>query len=231
MVVNNINSNTTKTDLTTTIGKLKLKNPVLCASGTFGYADEFEDFVDLQNIGAVITKGITLEPRRGNPQPRLNELENGLINCIGLENIGINAFIEKKIPILTDKKIGFIVNVAGFSFEEYFEIARICQQNGIKAIELNVSCPNVKTGCLEFGTSSETLYRLVSEVRNLYDGTLIVKLTPNVTDPAELAIKTQQAGADAISAINTVKALAVNLNISNGKIKIQKIKGGFRVRL
>lgn len=216
-----------KPDLTVKIGKMALKNPIITASGTFGYADEFEGYVDLEKIGAIVTKGITLKPRKGNAQPRLKEYKSGLINSIGLENIGINAFIEKKVPLLYEKNIPFIVNIAGFAIEEYLELARICEVNKIEAIEVNVSCPNVKAGCLEFGTDGDILYKLISRIKEHYTGTVIVKLTPNVTDPAILATKAQQAGADAISAINTVRALNVNVQFKDGKFDVQKMKGGY----
>lgn len=217
---------TCKPDLSVNIGKLKLKNPILSASGTFGYTDEYEDYLNLQNIGAVVTKGMTLQPRKGNQQPRIKELNNGLINSIGLENIGINAFIENKLPILLEKNINFILNIAGFSIEEYTEIARICQTNNIRAIELNVSCPNVKSGCLEFGTSAEDLYRLISNVREVYEGTVVVKLSSNVANPVKLALAAQKANADAISAINTVKSLSVDVRIIESKIQHSVMQGG-----
>lgn len=216
----------TKPCMEVNIGKLKLKNPIITASGTFGYVDELEDFTDIQKIGAIVTKGISLKPRQGNPQPRIKELKDGLINSIGLENVGIDNFIKYKLPILKEKDITFIVNIAGFAFEEYSILGKICEENEIEAIELNVSCPNVKAGCLEFGTDPETLYSLVSSVREVYTGTLIVKLTPNVTNPIVLAKKVQEAGADAISAINTVRALSLKVNIQNGKITRQNLKGG-----
>ncbi|EKE03155.1 MAG: hypothetical protein ACD_20C00240G0002 [uncultured bacterium] len=218
---------TVKPDLSTNIGKLKLKNPIITASGTFGYADEYEEFMNLQNIGAIVTKGITLEPREGNPQPRIAEVKNGMINSIGLENVGIYSFIEHKLPVLQQKNINYIINIAGFSFEEYIKLGQICEEHHIPAIELNVSCPNVKAGCLEFGKDSETLYRLVSSVRQVYSGTLIIKLTPNVSSPTEIALAVQKAGADAVSAINTVKGMQVNTSINNGKLKYNYVKGGF----
>lgn len=213
-------------DLSVDIGKLSLKNPFIAASGTYGYADEYEDFVDLQNVGAIVTKGITLNPRAGNPQPRIGEVKNGLINSIGLENIGINTFVEEKLPVLLDKNINFIVNVAGFSLAEYIEIAKICQINGIKAIELNVSCPNVEKGCLEFAKDKDLLGKVISGVREAFENTLIVKLSPNVSSPAELAILSQNCGADAISSINTVKAMSIKTEITNGKLSYTGIKGG-----
>lgn len=204
--------NTAKPDTSVIIGKLKLKNPILTASGTFGYADEYEDFMNVSTVGAVITKGITLTPKSGNPQPRIKELPNGMINSIGLENLGIYEFTEKKLPVLREKKIDFIVNIAGSNINEYVEIAKICQENDIKGIELNLSCPNVKSGCLEFGKDEDTLRKLVSEVRNNYEGTLIVKLSSNISFPERIAETAEKAGADAISAVNTVKAMSINFS-------------------
>lgn len=215
-----------KPDLSINIGKLQLKNPIITASGTFGYNDEYEEFINLDNIGAIVTKGITLEPRGGNPQPRIAEVKNGLINSIGLENVGIFSFLENKLPVLKEKNINFILNIAGFSFEEYIQLAHICQDYDIKAIELNVSCPNVKEGCLEFGRDKEILYKLVSEVREAYSNTLIVKLSPNVSSPAEIALEVQNAGADAISAINTVKAMNVSVAMEGNKLHSSFMKGG-----
>lgn len=211
-------------DTSVNIGKLKLKNPVLTASGTFGYSDEYDDFMNVANIGAVITKGITLNPKVGNPQPRIKEVKNGLINSIGLENVGIYEFINKKLPILKEKNIDFIVNIAGPSIEEYAELAKICEKNNIQGIELNLSCPNVTSGCLEFGKDEETLYKLVSEVRGNYTGALIVKLSSNVSFPEKMAKTAEKAGADAISAINTVKAMNITLNKNFKDFKY--VKGG-----
>lgn len=211
-------------DLSVKIGSMRLKNPVITASGTFGYNDEYNDFMNLQGIGAIITKGITLHPRSGNPQPRIKEVKGGLINSIGLENVGIQAFIEKKLPVLREKNIEFIVNIAGESIEEYKELAAICHNAGIPAIELNLSCPNVDKGCLEFGKDEATLSRLVSGVRESFSGTLIVKLGSNVSFPEKIALAVQNAGADAISAINTVKAMNITINTNNKGFKF--IKGG-----
>jgi dihydroorotate dehydrogenase (NAD+) catalytic subunit len=215
-----------KPDLSVNIGRLKLKNPIITASGTFGYADEFENFVNLQKLGSVITKGITLKPKEGNPQPRIREVKGGLINWIGLENIGINAFIEQKLPVLRQKNIDFIVNIAGSSLEDYVEIARICGINGIEAVEMNVSCPNVTEGCLEFGKDPDMLKRLTSAVREAFNGTLIVKLSPNVSNPAKIAQIAESSGADAISAINTLKGMSIKTSIKNGQILYDKVKGG-----
>jgi len=221
-----VNTGIKKPDLSVNIGKLKLKNPLITASGTYGYADEYEDYVNLQDIGAIVTKAITLKPREGNPQPRIKEVLGGMINCIGLENLGINGFIKHKLPVLNEKNITFIVNIAGSSIEEYVELAKICADNGIYAIELNLSCPNVTSGCIEFGKDKETLYKLVSKVREKFDKTLIIKLTPNVSNPTELVVNSEKAGADAISAINTVKAMSVNAKINNKKIDFSFVKGG-----
>ncbi len=213
-------------DLSVNIGKLKLKNPIITASGTFGYADEFEEYVNVSSLGAIVTKGITLHPRKGNPQPRVQDVNNGLINRIGLENMGIYPFIEQKLPILRAKNISFIINIAGSSEEEYVQLAKICQNKSIEAIEMNLSCPNVKHGCLEFGKDPDTLYRLISNVREAYQGTLIVKLTSNVSYPTQIAKLVQKAGANAISAINTVKAMHVSLNYNNSKFEKTTIQGG-----
>lgn len=211
-------------DISVCIGDLKLKNPVITASGTFGYANEYEDFMDLANIGALVTKGITLYPKEGNPQPRIKEVKNGLINSIGLENKGIHKFLEEKLPLLRKNNIDFIVNIAGESIDEYSELAKICRDNGIQAVELNLSCPNVKSGCLEFGKDENILYKLVSQVRTQFDGALIVKLGSNVSYPEKIATVCEKGGADAISAINTVKAMAVNIN--RGYKGFKFIKGG-----
>jgi len=217
---------TVKPDLSVKIGKLNLKNPIITASGTFGYADEYEEYVNLQKLGAIVTKGITLKPREGNPQPRIREVRSGMINWIGLENVGIDAFVENKLPILLEKKINFIVNIAGSSIDDYVELAKICEINSIKAIELNASCPNVKNGCLEFGKSPEMIEKLVSSVREVYSGTLIIKLGANVSYPVQMAQTVEKSGADAISAINTLKGMDVKAQIRNGKITTSIINGG-----
>lgn len=213
--------------LKTNLNGYILKNPVLTASGTYGYADEYEDYVDVSNLGGVVTKAISLSPREGNKHLRIAETEAGMINSIGLENIGINRFINEKLPILKEKNINFIVNVAGSSIEEYVEVAKKCESNQVGAIELNVSCPNVKSGCLEFGTDEKSLYDLVSMVRNVYNGFLIVKLTPNVTSVEKLGIAAEKAGANAISAINTLKGTSIKLDFRNGKFIKTIVQGGY----
>ena len=208
------------------IANFEMKNPIIAASGTFGYADEYEDFCDVSKIGAIATKGITLEPRLGNEGDRIFETDCGMINRIGLENIGIERFVEEKIPLLKKKNIAYILNTAGSSFEDYAKMAQIADKNGIEAIELNVSCPNVKSGCLEFGVDANSLYELVLGVRKNYGGCLIVKLTPNVTSIENLALAVQKAGADAISAINTLKGLGIKIDFINGKFYKKEVQGG-----
>ena len=208
------------------IADFEMKNPIIAASGTFGYADEYEDFCDVSQIGAIATKGITLEPRLGNEGDRIFETDCGMINRIGLENIGIERFIEEKIPVLKKKNITYILNAAGSTIEDYAQLASIANKAGIEAIELNVSCPNVKSGCLEFGVDSNSLYELVLKVRKNYDGCLIVKLTPNVTSIESLALAVEKAGADAISAINTLKGLGIKIDYINGKFYKKEVQGG-----
>lgn len=212
-----------KTDLNGFI----LKNPVMTASGTFGYANEYNDFIDVENLGAIVTKAISLLPREGNKHIRIAETKAGMINSIGLENVGIEKFLSDKVPVLNANNIEFIVNIAGSTVEEYTNLAKICSSNNIKAIELNVSCPNVKTGCLEFGTDDKSLYELVSAVRNEYKGFLMVKLTPNVTSIESIGIAAEKAGADAVSAINTLKGTSIKLNIVNGKFYKTIVQGGY----
>ncbi len=209
------------------LAHLTFKSPVFTASGTYGYADEYDDFLDVSKIGAIVTKAISLKPREGNKHTRIIETQAGMINSIGLENLGIEGFLEKELPVLKSKNIDFIMNIAGSSMDEYIELGKICSQNNIKAIELNVSCPNVKSGCLEFGVSPESLYELVSGVRKQYNGFLIVKLTPNVTSIEDLALACKRAGADCISAINTLKGLEVKFELVNGNFRKTKVQGGY----
>ena len=213
-------------DLSLKIKDFELKNPIITASGTYGYSDEFEVFCDVKKIGAVVTKGITLEPRLGNEGERIFETTGGMINRIGLENVGIESFLKDKLPIIKKCNINYILNIAGNTPEDYIKLAKIAQKNNIKALELNVSCPNVKCGCIEFGVNKQALYELVLMVREHYQNCLIVKLSPNVTSAEEIAEAAQSAGADAISAINTVRGLGVKLNFSNGQIKKTTVAGG-----
>ena len=206
---------------------LELQNPIMTASGTYGYANEYDDYNNVANLGAIVTKAISLNAREGNKHLRITETKAGMINSIGLENVGIDKFIEIKLPILKENNISFVMNVAGSTIEEYVEVAKKCEANAIKAIELNVSCPNVKSGCLEFGTDENSLYNLVSEVRKVYNGFLIVKLTPNVTAIEKLGIAAQKAGANAISAINTLKGTSIKFNLVNGKFRKEIVSGGY----
>lgn len=213
--------------LTVNLNGLQLKNPILTASGTYGYASEYNDFIDVSNLGAIVTKAISLYPRAGNKHIRITETKAGMINSIGLENVGIDKFLEVKLPELQANNIDFVMNLAGSTLDEYVQVAKKCNDNGIKAIELNVSCPNVKSGCLEFGTDENSLYELVSAVRAVYDGFLIVKLTPNVTSIEKLGIAAEKAGANAISAINTLKGTSIKIELIRGKFKKTIVQGGY----
>ena len=198
-------------DLKVNIGTLKLKNPVLTASGTFGYGEEFADFVDLTRLGGFIVKGTTLHPREGNPYPRMAETPMGMLNAVGLQNKGVHYFVEHIYPRLKDLDTNVIVNVSGSSVEDYCETAAIINElENIPAIELNISCPNVKHGGMTFGVHPEAAAEVVSAVRSAYHKTLIVKLTPNVTDITEIAKAVEGAGADSISLINTMLGMAID---------------------
>ena len=213
-------------DLALKIKDFELKNPIITASGTYGYNNEFNDFCNIKNLGAIVTKGITLEPRSGNEGERICETYGGMINRIGLENVGIEDFLSEKLPILKQCGINFILNIAGNTVEDYIKLAKIAQKNNIKAIELNVSCPNVQCGCIEFGVNKQALYELVSIVRKNYENCLIVKLSPNVTSAEDIATAVQSAGADGVSAINTVRGMGVKLDFVNGEFKKTAIAGG-----
>lgn len=213
-------------NLSLKIKDFELKNPIITASGTYGYNNEFEAFCDVKKLGAVVTKGITLEPRSGNEGERIFETYGGMINRIGLENVGIKAFLNEKLPVLKQNNINFILNIAGSTVEDYIKLAQIAQENNIKAIELNVSCPNVKSGCIEFGVNKQALYELVSVVRQNYKNCLIVKLSPNVTSAEDIATAAQGAGADAVSAINTVKGTGIKIGFINGEFIKTSVSGG-----
>jgi dihydroorotate dehydrogenase (NAD+) catalytic subunit len=207
------------------IGNLKLKNPVLVASGTFGYGDELSELFDVGQLGGIVTKSLTLKPRVGNPPPRIVETPCGMLNSIGLANIGVDRFIAEKLPILRNFKTAIIVNVAGKRVEDYPEVVkRIEDAGGVDAYEINISCPNVKEGGLEFGTSLEMTGKIVSSVRKVTGKTLIVKLTPNVTKVSEIAKVCKDEGADAVSLINTVVGMAID--IKTRKPKLSTITGG-----
>ena len=198
-------------DLRTSIGKLELANPVMTASGTFGYGTEFADFVDLDRLGGVIVKGTTLHHREGNPYPRMAETPSGMLNAVGLQYKGVDYFCEKIYPTIKDYKTNMIVNVSGSAIEDYVATAeRINALENIPAIELNISCPNVKQGGMAFGVTAKGAEEVVSAVRKAYDKTLIVKLSPNVTDITEIARAAEAAGADSVSLINTMLGMAID---------------------
>lgn len=214
-------------DLSVNLNGLKLKNPIMTASGTYGYSSEYNDFIDVSNLGAIVTKAISINPKMGNEGDRIFETTGGMINRIGLENVGIKEFVDKKLPDLKEKNINYVMNLAGSTFDDYIMAAKVAQEADIKAIEVNVSCPNVKQGCLEFGTNPESLGKLTREIRNVYKNFLIIKLTPNVSDIESLAKTVEENGADCISAINTLKGLGVKIEIlPNGQIKKSSVQGG-----
>ena len=198
-------------DLSVNIGKLNMANPVMTASGTFGYGLEFEDFLDLEKIGGIIVKGTTLHHREGNPYPRMAETPMGMLNAVGLQNKGVHYFVENIYPKIKDIKTNMIVNVSGSQIEDYAETARIINElDNIPAIELNISCPNVKQGGMAFGVTAKGAEEVVKAVRDVYKKTLIVKLSPNVTDITEIARAAEGAGADSVSLINTLLGMAIN---------------------
>ncbi|MBO4612588.1 MAG: dihydroorotate dehydrogenase [Bacteroidaceae bacterium] len=197
--------------LNTKIGALELRNPVMTASGTFGYGLEFEDFVDLSRLGGIIVKGTTLHPREGNPYPRMAETSGGMLNCVGLQNKGVDYFCENIYPRIRDIDTNVIVNVSGSSIDDYVECARrIGELERIPAIELNISCPNVRQGGMAFGVTCEGAAAVTKAVRQAYPKTLIVKLSPNVTDIAEIARAVEAEGADSVSLINTLMGMAID---------------------
>ena len=199
-------------DLTTHIGEhLVLKNPVMTASGTFGYGLEYADLMDISRLGAIIVKGTTAEPRQGNPYPRMAETPAGMLNAVGLQNRGVDYFVDKIYPAIRSIDTAMIVNVGGSTVETYVECAeKIAALDGIPAIELNISCPNVKQGGMGFGLCAASAAEVVRAVRRVYPRTLIVKLSPNVTDITEIARAVEAEGADAVSLINTLLGMAVD---------------------
>ena len=199
-------------DLRVNIGALSLKNPVMTASGTFGYGLEFQDFIPLDGLGGIIVKGTTLKPREGNDYPRMAETPQGMLNCVGLQNKGVDYFCEHIYPQIKGIDTNMIVNVSGSSPEDYAECAaRIDALDGIPAIELNISCPNVKDGGMAFGVTCAGASSVVKAVRQRYHKTLIVKLSPNVTDIAEIARAVEAEGADCVSLINTLMGMAIDV--------------------
>ena len=201
-------------------------SPIIAASGTFGYGDEVQEFVDLSKIGSVITKSITLEPREGNPSPRIHESNSGMINSIGLANMGVDSFCDTKLDSLNKLKTNFIVSVAGSSLDEYAQVIEQIDKTDGKHVgyEVNISCPNVKEGGIEFGVNKDVTFKLTSRLRKLTDKLLIIKLTPNVTNIAEIAQAAESGGADAVSAVNTFEGLAINHK--TGKMLLSTKFGG-----
>ncbi|MDZ7261287.1 MAG: dihydroorotate dehydrogenase [candidate division KSB1 bacterium] len=213
------------TDLSVQIGALRLKNPILTASGTFGYGQECAGLVNLNQLGGIVTKAITLEPRDGNPPPRIVETAAGMLNSIGLANVGVDRFIKEKWPFLQSLDTAIIVNVAGSYVEEYVEVVKKLEAaEGIHGYELNVSCPNVRQGGLAIGSDRQSTFELTTKVRAITDRVVIVKLTPNVTRIADIALAAQEAGADAVSLINTLRGMAID--IKTRRPKLANVFGG-----
>lgn len=215
----------TKPNLAVEFAGLKLKNPLMPASGTFGYGQEFAPYLDLNLLGAIVTKGLSLNPKAGNPTPRIAETVSGMLNAIGLQNVGVDAFISEKMPFLAQFDSPVIVNFFGNTQEEYAEVAaRLDEVPGVAALEMNISCPNVKHGGIVFGTDPKAAFDVISRVRKRLKKPLIVKLTPNVTDIRITAQAAEDAGADAISLINTLTGMAVD--VRTRKPRIANVIGG-----
>jgi len=201
-----------KPDMSVEIAGIRMRNPIMTASGTFGYGEEFSAYVNLEEIGAIITKGLSLKPRAGNPTPRIVETPGGMLNAIGLQNVGIDAFITDKVPFLRTIATPVVVNLFGNTLDEYGELAaRLDRVAEVAGVEVNISCPNVKHGGIVFGTDPKSAYDVVKLVREATIKPLIVKLSPNVTDIVEMANACADAGADALSLINTLTGMAVDL--------------------
>lgn len=212
-------------DLSVEIGKLKLKNPIMTASGTFGYGEEFADFIDLNRLGGIIVKGTTLHHREGNPYPRMAETPSGMLNAVGLQNKGVDYFIEHIYPRIKDLDTRVIVNVSGSCIDDYVAVCeKLSPLDKVAAVEINISCPNVKQGGMGFGTTCSGAESVTSAVRKAYDGTMIVKLTPNVTDITEIARAVEAAGADAVSLTNTFLSMAID--VEKRKPMLSTITGG-----
>ena len=204
---------------------LVLRNPVMTASGTFGYGEEYTDFVDLAQLGGIIVKGTTLHPREGNPYPRMAETASGMLNCVGLQNKGVQYFIDTIYPRIKDFDTNVLLNLSGSTLEDYVKGAEMVNElDKIPAIELNVSCPNVKQGGMAFGVTTMGISQVVSEVRKVYHKHLMVKLSPNVTNIAEIALAAEVSGADSVSLINTLMGMAIDAE--KRKPKLSVITGG-----
>lgn len=207
------------------IGNLTLKNPVMTASGTFGYGEEYAGYVDLNKLGAIVVKGLSLKPRKGNPPPRIMETTGGMLNSVGLQNIGVEAFIGEKLPFLRQYDIAVIANIYGETYDEYRKVAeRLDAASGVHALEINVSCPNVKKGGLSFGADPKAAAKVTRTVRDVTSLPVMVKLTPNVTDITVIARAVEKAGADAVSLINTLTGMSVD--IKTRKPHLKNVTGG-----
>ncbi|MBI5740307.1 MAG: dihydroorotate dehydrogenase [Nitrospirae bacterium] len=211
-------------DLKVNIGKLKLKNPVMTASGTFAYGKEYSEFVDLNKLGAIVVKGISLKPMKGNPGPRICETPCGMLNAIGLQNVGLKGFLKQQLPYLKKLRTKIIVNVLGNSIDEYIELAGDLESAGVDAVELNVSCPNVKKGGILFGTEPGLFRELIRNVRLKTSVPLITKLSPNVTDVRIFAKIAEDEGSDAVSLINTISGMSID--IRTRRPRLANITGG-----
>jgi dihydroorotate dehydrogenase (NAD+) catalytic subunit len=212
-------------DLSVRIGSLTLKNPLIAASGCFGYGVEYADVVELSSLGAIVSKGLFLKEREGHPAPRIVETPAGMLNAIGLQGIGVHRFIDEKLPELRARGATVIVNVCGTTLDEYVEVSRILSEaEGVAALELNISCPNIKEGGIQFGCSLHGTFDVVSAVRKVTTLPVIPKLTPNVTDVASFARAAEEAGADAVSLVNTF--LAMVLDVETRRPKISNVVGG-----
>ena len=206
--------------LSNKISKYKFKTPILTASGTYGYGDEVKDLVNIDNLGGVITKSVTLHPREGNPPPRIAETASGMLNSIGLANLGVKEYIKQKLPSLNRLKTNVIINIAGSTLEDYLETLEILESVNSNHIgyEINISCPNVKEGGMEFGVNPKVTEELTSKMRDITKKLLIMKLSPNVTSISDIAIAAESGGADAVSAINTVVGMGVDINTFKSKL-------------
>ena len=212
-------------DLSVTIGSLHLKNPLMAASGCFGYGVEYADVVDLSSLGAIVVKGLFLREREGHPAPRIVETPAGMLNAIGLQGIGVRRFVDEKLPELRARKATVVVNVCGTTIDEYVEVSRIvADAEGVQAIELNISCPNIKEGGIQFGCSLNGTFDVVSSVRKVTRLPIIPKLTPNVTDVASFARAAEEGGADAVSLVNTF--LAMVIDVESRRPRISNVVGG-----
>jgi dihydroorotate dehydrogenase (NAD+) catalytic subunit len=215
----------TTPNLAVDLGGLKLNNPVMTASGTFGYAGEFQPYIDLNRLGGIIVKGLSLEPSKGNPPPRIVETECGMLNAIGLENVGVESFVREKLPFLKRLEPPTIANIYGKTVEEYGLLAqRLEPHDAVKGLEVNISCPNVKEGGVVFGSDPKLAFEVVKTVREKTSKHLMVKLSPNVTDIVEMAKAVEDAGADSLSVINTITGMAVDL--MSRRPKLANITGG-----